>query len=415
MAVADGQAGEGGRGTNQLGMRLANERLILALVRRRPGVAKAEIARATGLTPQATTIIVNRLEADGLLMRLKPTRGKVGQPAVPYALAPEGAFALGLVVGRRGCDMVLADFVAGIRRHVRLAYAYPEPQAILAFAAEQRAAFAAELPDGPGGGRRLAGLGVAMPFQLWDWEAALKTPPGALDVWRDVDLGAALAERLGVPVTVGNDATAACGAELMFGPARRAKDFLYVYIATFIGGGLVLDGRVVNGRTGNAAAIGSLPMPDGAGGRVGQLIEWASLQGLEDRLTADGLDPAVALAGNDWSAAEPQVAAWIAALAPKVALAAVAAAALVEIEAVVIDGAVPVSVRDRIVAAVTAALEDVDRQGVTPFTAEAGTLGGRAPVLGAVALALADYAREPLAAGAGVDGAPETGTEWSRV
>lgn len=399
--AADGQGGDGGRGTNQLGMRLANERLILALVRRRPGVAKAEIARVTGLTPQATTIIVNRLEADGLLRRQAPTRGKVGQPAVPYALAPEGAFALGLVVGRRGCDLVLADFVAGIRAQAKLAYAYPEPEAILAFVAAEHAGFVADLPQGAATARRLAGLGVAMPFQLWDWEAALRTPPGALKVWRGFDLGAALSRRLGVAVTVGNDASAACGAELMFGSAPHGKDFLYVYIATFIGGGLVLDGRVVNGRTGNAAAIGSLPMPE-AGGQVRQLIEWASLQGLEDRLSADGLDPAEALAG-DWAAAEAQVAAWIAVLAPKVALAAVAAAALVEIEAVVIDGAVPAAVRARIVAAVTEALGAIDQQGITPFAATAGTLGARAPVLGAVALALADYAREPQATGASVD------------
>jgi predicted NBD/HSP70 family sugar kinase len=392
--AADGQGGDG-RGTNQLAMRLANERLILGLIRRRPGIAKAEIARVTGLTPQATTIIVNRLEADGLLARLDPTRGKVGQPAIPYALAPDGAFAIGLVVGRRGCDVVLTDFVAGVRRHEHLAYAYPEPEAIVGFAAEHAGHFAAGLPGGAiEARRRLTGVGVAMPFQLWDWETALKSPPGALAVWRDTDLGAALERRLGLPVTVGNDATAACGAELLFGQAGRFTDFLYIYIGTFVGGGLVLEGRVVNGRTGNAAAIGSLPMRDGPGDRLGQLIDWASLQVLEDRLVAAGRDPAGAL-GDDWAAAEPQLTAWIDALAPKLALTAVAASALVEIEAVVIDGALPAPIRERIVAAVAAALEDVDRQGVTPFETVSGTLGGRAPVLGAVALTLTGYAREP--------------------
>lgn len=392
--AADGQGGDG-RGTNQLAMRLANERLILGLIRRRPGIAKAEIARATGLTPQATTIIVNRLEADGLLSRLDPTRGKVGQPAIPYALAPDGAFAIGLVVGRRGCDVVLTDFLAGVRRQEHLAYAYPEPQVIVDFTTEHAARFATGLPGGAvEGRRRLTGVGVAMPFQLWDWEAALKSPPGALAVWRDTDLGATLERRIGLPVTVGNDATAACGAELLFGEAGRYKDFLYIYIGTFVGGGLVLDGRVVNGRTGNAAAIGSLPMRDGPGGRVGQLIEWASLQVLEDRLVAAGRTPSAVLV-DDWAEAEPQLSAWIDDLAPKLALTAVAAAALVEIEAVVIDGVVPVAVRDRIVTAMTAALEGIDRQGVTAFEPVAGTLGGRAPVLGAVALTLTGYAREP--------------------
>jgi predicted NBD/HSP70 family sugar kinase len=376
-------------------MRLANERLILSLVRRTPGIAKAEIARATGLTPQATTIIVNRLEADGLLRRQTPQRGRVGQPAVPYALDPDGAFALGLVVGRRGCDIVLADFVARVRCHRRLAYPYPDPATILAFAVEHAIDFAAAtIRDHR---RAPVGLGVAMPFELWSWEEALKTPPGALARWRDVDLGAELAGRLDLPVSLCNDATAACGAEFAFGPAIRFKDVLYIYVSTFVGGGLVLDGRVVMGRSGNAGAVGSLPVPDTAGG-VGQLIGSASLQRLQDRIDEAGAGVDLANAApEDWRRIEPEVAAWIAEMAPRLALAAAAAAALVEIEAVVIDGAMPETVRGRIVAAVVAALADIDRQGLTPFTVEAGTLGAEAPVLGAVALNFADGGRVPAA------------------
>ena len=89
------------RGTNQSGMRAYNERLVLSIVRRDDGLAKSDIARLTGLSAQTVSVIVRGLEADGLLMRGEPVRGKIGQPSVPMRLVPEGAFFFGLKIGRR--------------------------------------------------------------------------------------------------------------------------------------------------------------------------------------------------------------------------------------------------------------------------------------------------------------------------
>ena len=55
-------------GTNQAGMRQFNERLILSLIREEGALTKAEIAKATNLTPQTATIIINRLEEQELLI-----------------------------------------------------------------------------------------------------------------------------------------------------------------------------------------------------------------------------------------------------------------------------------------------------------------------------------------------------------
>src|ERR1700735_3741188 len=79
-------------GANQTGVRLYNERLILSLMRRRRQLSKIEVARQTGLSVQTASAIINQLQADGLLRREAPQRGKVGQPTVPFSLDPEGAF-----------------------------------------------------------------------------------------------------------------------------------------------------------------------------------------------------------------------------------------------------------------------------------------------------------------------------------
>ena len=69
-----------------------------------------------------------------------------------------------------------------------------------------------------------------------------------------------------VGVTLCNDATSACAAEFFFGEAWRQRDFLYFFLGAFVGGGLVLDGALYTGRTGNAAAVGSMPIAAPGGG-----------------------------------------------------------------------------------------------------------------------------------------------------
>ena len=89
------------RGTNQSGVRLYNERLVLSLIRSHGALAKANIARLTGLSPPTVQAIVQQLEADGLLLRHAAQRGRVGQPSVPLSLNPDGAFSFGASSWRR--------------------------------------------------------------------------------------------------------------------------------------------------------------------------------------------------------------------------------------------------------------------------------------------------------------------------
>ena len=75
---------------------LYNERLLLSLVRRFGPLSKIEVARLTGLSVQSTSAIMNRLQAEGLLKREAPLRGRVGQPTIPMSIDPEGAYSFGL-------------------------------------------------------------------------------------------------------------------------------------------------------------------------------------------------------------------------------------------------------------------------------------------------------------------------------
>src|ERR1700749_893455 len=172
-------------GANQAGVRLYNERLLLSLVRRFGPLSKIEVARSTGLSVQATSAIMNRLQAEGLLKREAPLRGRVGQPTIPMSIDREGAFSFGLKIGRRSCDLVLVDFSGAIRQRTCRAYAFPTPKVILDFVRESLPSLAVSLTASQR--RRIAGVGVAAPFQLWNWESEIGAPEGAMNAWRRFD------------------------------------------------------------------------------------------------------------------------------------------------------------------------------------------------------------------------------------
>ena len=387
--VADQRAptdGPGLRGTNQSGMREHNERLVLSLVRSHGAMAKSDIARMTGLSAQTVSVIMRGLEQDGLLARGEPIRGRVGQPSVPMSLAADGAFFFGLKVGRRSADLILIDFLGRIRGALRRTYRYPTPDIVTGFVAEALPVLSASLPADQRD--RITGLGVAIPFGLWNWVSILGAPQAEMDPWRDRDIGAELSAITGLPVFLQNDATSACGAELVFGTGERPKDFLYFYFGTFIGGGLVMNGQLFLGRTGNAAGVGPMPVI-GPDGRMQRLLDVASMWLLSDRMERAGLSSDhIWEQHQHWNVPETILAPWIATAAEGLAQVTLSAAALVEIEAVVIDGWLPEEIRARIVAESEAALQRLDLAGIDPPAIREGTVGADARALGAAAIPL---------------------------
>ncbi len=162
------------RGTTQTGVRLYNERLILSLVRLHGQLPKAEMARLTGLSAQTVSVIVRQLEADGLLKRRSPQRGKVGQPLVPFELHPEGAFSIGLKVGRRSGDLMLLDLSGQVRHTIHRPYTFPSPSELVSFLTSG----VEELTQGLSASQRerISGIGIAAPFELWNWAEDVGAP-----------------------------------------------------------------------------------------------------------------------------------------------------------------------------------------------------------------------------------------------
>ena len=88
--------------------------------------------------------------------------------------------------------------------------------------------------------------------------------PLNIPAWRGFPLRRRLAEHVGVPVAVDNDAKALALGEGWLGAARGCRNYLAMVVSTGVGGGIVLDGRLLQGESGNAGHIGHVIVePDG--------------------------------------------------------------------------------------------------------------------------------------------------------
>ncbi|NRB02936.1 MAG: ROK family transcriptional regulator [Rhodobacteraceae bacterium] len=368
-------------------MRERNERLVLTILRRSGPLPKAELARRTGLSAQTVSVIIRDLEARGLLDKGQKLRGKVGQPSVPMQLSPNGAFFLGLKVGRRSAELILVNFVGKELGHITKTYNFPTPPQTLAFVRGAVQELCATLSAAEQ--KRLAGLGIATPYFLWEWASVIGVAPQEMAAWKDFDLQAEIDSLYDFPVFLGNDGTSACGAELTFGTVETPPDFLYIYIGYFVGGGIVMNGALYPGRLGNAGAIGTFPVAN-ADGSISQLVDTASLIGLERKLAQHQGDPTLALDPSvELHLSAPSIVDhWLDEAAPSLAQLIIGACSIIDFATVVIDGNMPKSMCDVVASRVSKALGDMPNSGVLEPDIIAGSLGPRARALGAASLAL---------------------------
>ena len=376
-------------GARPHGLRDFNARLVLSMLRARGPLAAAEVARLTGLSAQTVSVIARDLEADGLVRRGEPVRGRVGKPSRPLVLDPTGAYSIGLRIGRRSVDVALVDLTGHVIDQRSQSYSFPRPEPLLEFTAEAVETLRADLPADRRD--RLVGLGIGAPFELWNWLEAVGAPKEDMAAWKDYDFADACAQRTGLDVLQANDATLACYAEHLFSGVPGRADFGYFYVGAFIGGGIVTEGRVRTGASGNAGAFGPIPIDIRPDGQPRQLIEEASIYLLERRLAAAGLDPQLLRRPGDaaWEGFDEVLSDWLDDTARALAIGAIAITAIMDLPVLVVDGRFPEHVRHDLARRTAEALGRLDAPGLVLPRIEAGRMGRLAGAVGAAYMPLA--------------------------
>lgn len=103
---------------------------------------------------------------------------------------------------------------------------------------------------------QIAGIGIGAPGPLNNRTGVVYSPPNLR--WIDVHLRDIFHEHFAVPVFVENDANAAALAEYMFGAGRGTTEMVYMTISTGIGGGVIAEGRILEGIVGTAGELGHM-------------------------------------------------------------------------------------------------------------------------------------------------------------
>lgn len=147
----------------------------------------------------------------------------------------------------------------------------------------------------------LTGVAVTGLVQRGHWQAL---NPDTLPIPAGFLLEAELARRLHVPVTSLNDAQAAAWGEFVAGAGKDAGDIVFVTLSTGIGGGVIMDGRLLLGRSGMAGSIGQVRLP--AGRRLEEIASGAGMvrcaMATGQRVDTEGLFAAAA-SGDAWATA----------------------------------------------------------------------------------------------------------------
>nr|WP_316652114.1 ROK family transcriptional regulator [uncultured Gellertiella sp.] len=283
-------------GTNLGGASAHNRRVIVDALRINGALSRADLARATRLTKQTISNIVDELEQRGVVRPQKTVRIARGQPITPYELVPDGAFALGLQIDRHVTRLIAVDLVGTVRLRLEAALTDSDPhqgmKVLLELIATARQSLKAESASGS---ERLVGLGAAMPGPFGAVE--MEDSPWTMSGWQSFPLARELAEQTGLQVVLQNDAAAAATAEKLVGAANGLECAICLYLGYGFGAGLILNGELYTGANGNAGEVGLSLVPLLQGERPG-LAAHAGLLPLEHRASlaslvkAFGHDPA---------------------------------------------------------------------------------------------------------------------------
>ncbi|WP_439598220.1 ROK family transcriptional regulator [Falsiroseomonas sp.] len=277
-------------------MRAINRYHVIDTIRRDGPIARVEIAARTELSPASVSAITAQLIEEGLIdIHHVPPGGDAvrGRPRVLLGLNSSAYHVVGVKLTAYRIGIAVTDARGGSRASlvlpVRVARQPPEVVADLVEDGVRRCVADAGLEMA-----RISGVGVGLPGVI-DGIAGISHWSPVLG-GASVPFAAAVADRLGVPVLLENDANLVAVAEHWFGLGRDQAAFAVVTVENTIGLGLIVDGKLYRGAHGIGPALGHTRMQPGGlpcrCGLRGCLDAYASDWGLLRQAEEAGLLPA---------------------------------------------------------------------------------------------------------------------------
>ncbi|MGC4090062.1 MAG: ROK family protein [Polyangiaceae bacterium] len=238
-------------------MREINRSIVLDIIRRGGKVSRTDLAKRSALTKPTVSAIVEDLLARGIVQEVGygKTVGGGGRRARLLEFNDASAAYLGVRFGVRTTAIGVADARGGLRavREIPSAPSDPERGIQEALAVVDELLEEANVPRD-----RLQSAGVAIPGLVSQSTGVVELAPNLH--WKQVPVRNLVRQSLGLPVAVVNDTHAGALAEARCGAARGVRSFVWVYVGTGVGAGIVIDGQVFQGHAGFSGEIGHCPV-----------------------------------------------------------------------------------------------------------------------------------------------------------
>jgi predicted NBD/HSP70 family sugar kinase len=240
--------------TNPNLLKQINTARLLELLRCHAPIARAELARLTGLTRSTVTVITSELIERGLVREsgeISTSRGG-GRPGVGLILNPDGAFFIGGAIEVEHLTVVKLNLAAQIVGRIQQPLVETTPELVLKQLMQliDRVRRADSSNDS-----RLRGVGLSIQGVLNLEGVVIRAP---FLNWSGVDLRRYFQPHLDLPLFVDNDANAAALAEVYLGSAMQSSSLLYILINRGIGSSIIVNNAVFRGAYGTAGEISAL-------------------------------------------------------------------------------------------------------------------------------------------------------------
>lgn len=265
--------------------RHANRSAVLWALLQKATAARVELASATSLSAATVSRVVDGLVAEGLARDAPTLRtGRPGRRTTPVELVGEAGTVVGIDLGGSNCRMLAVDLLGNVQARVRK----PTPARLstVRLAAWVAAEVAALVAGSP-----LRAVSLGLPGVVDGASGKVRGAPNLPQV-EGLRFVSALRDRLAVPVSFENDANLALLGEIRLGAARGHKSAVMFTIGAGLGAGVVVENRLLRGRTGLVGEFGYLPA-----GEKGETLEQV--------LSARGLLAAAAARGRELASPEP--------------------------------------------------------------------------------------------------------------
>lgn len=228
------------KATNSALMRIKNEKFILSLINKEP-VSRVDIAKKTGLTKAAVTIIVDDLKQRGVVTEQYGKSDSVGRNPVMLFLNEKAFFAVGVNITRHHITVGITDLGGNIVIQDDFSICPPDKAMV-----EIKEAIDKQIKDSGIDISKIHKISVVTPGPV-DADGGVILNPPNFDGWHNIPIVDELKKLTGFDVILENVSSATAIAEKYFGAATDTENFLTLRVDEGIGSGIVINDSLFKG------------------------------------------------------------------------------------------------------------------------------------------------------------------------